>query len=116
MKIQHLLLYLIICLLGITANSFGQNPANHPIRCGTTEHMEFLKTQNPGLANQMIIDEQHLQQIISNQQSQRTSNTVYTIPVVVHVVYKTTGQNISDAQVQSQIDVLNEDFGRTNPD
>ncbi len=41
---------------------------------------------------------------------------VYTIPVVVHVVYNTSAQNISDAQVQSQIDVLNEDFRRTNSD
>jgi hypothetical protein len=35
---------------------------------------------------------------------------------VVHVVYNTGEQNISDAQVQSQIDVLNEDFTATNKD
>lgn len=39
-----------------------------------------------------------------------------TIPVVVNVIYKTGSQNISDAQIQSQIDVLNEDFRRTNGD
>jgi Pregnancy-associated plasma protein-A/Secretion system C-terminal sorting domain len=39
-----------------------------------------------------------------------------TIPVVVHVLYNTAEQNISDAQVQSQIDVLNEDFTATNSD
>ncbi len=44
----------------------------------------------------------------------RTGVTV--IPVVVHVVYKTATQNISDAQIQSQIDVLNRDFRKTNPD
>jgi len=38
------------------------------------------------------------------------------IPVVVHVVWKTAAQNISDAQVQSQIDVLNHDYRKTNPD
>jgi len=38
------------------------------------------------------------------------------IPVVVHVVSNTAVQNISDAQIQSQIDVLNRDFRRTNPD
>src|SRR5829696_8057257 len=38
------------------------------------------------------------------------------IPVVVHVVWNTTQQNISDAQIRSQIDVLNRDFRRTNPD
>ena len=38
------------------------------------------------------------------------------IPVVVHVVWNTATQNVSDAQILSQIDVLNRDFRRTNPD
>ena len=45
---------------------------------------------------------------------------VITIPVVVHVIHKGepvgTGTNISDAQIQSQIDVLNQDFRRLNSD
>lgn len=32
------------------------------------------------------------------------------IPVVVHIIYNTQEQNISDAQILSQINVLNEDF------
>ena len=38
------------------------------------------------------------------------------IPVVVHVVWNANAQNISDAQIQSQIDVLNQDYRMTNPD
>ena len=45
-----------------------------------------------------------------------TPDPIITIPVVVHIVYNGSGQNISDAQVQSQIDVLNKDFRRFNPD
>lgn len=41
---------------------------------------------------------------------------VITIPVVVHVVYQTTAENISDAQVQSQIAVLNTDYQKRNAD
>src|SRR3954452_4012709 len=41
---------------------------------------------------------------------------VTVIPVVVHVVYNGAAQNISDAQIQSQIDVLNHDFRKTNAD
>jgi hypothetical protein len=44
------------------------------------------------------------------------TQAVITIPVVVHVVYNTTNQNISDAQIQSQIVSLNEDFRLLNPD
>ncbi|MDR2237236.1 MAG: zinc metalloprotease [Chryseobacterium sp.] len=38
------------------------------------------------------------------------------IPVVFNVIYKTTTENVSDARLQSQIDVLNKDFGGTNSD
>lgn len=45
---------------------------------------------------------------------------IITIPVVVHVIHNGeaigTGTNISNAQIQSQIDVLNEDFRRLNAD
>jgi hypothetical protein len=41
---------------------------------------------------------------------------VTAIPVVVHVVYNTAQQNISDAQIQSQIDVLNQDYRMINSD
>ena len=38
------------------------------------------------------------------------------IPVVVHVIYRSAAENVSDAQVRSQIAVLNQDFGATNAD
>lgn len=38
------------------------------------------------------------------------------IPVVVHVVWKTAAENISDEQIMSQIEVLNKDFRKTNAD
>ncbi len=41
---------------------------------------------------------------------------VIIIPVVVHVVYQTPAQNISDNQIRSQIQVLNEDFRKKNKD
>nr|8CDB_A Chain A, Ulilysin [Methanosarcina acetivorans C2A]8CDB_B Chain B, Ulilysin [Methanosarcina acetivorans C2A]8CDB_C Chain C, Ulilysin [Methanosarcina acetivorans C2A]8CDB_D Chain D, Ulilysin [Methanosarcina acetivorans C2A]8CDB_E Chain E, Ulilysin [Methanosarcina acetivorans C2A]8CDB_F Chain F, Ulilysin [Methanosarcina acetivorans C2A]8CDB_G Chain G, Ulilysin [Methanosarcina acetivorans C2A]8CDB_H Chain H, Ulilysin [Methanosarcina acetivorans C2A]8CDB_I Chain I, Ulilysin [Methanosarcina ac len=38
------------------------------------------------------------------------------IPVVVHVVWNEEEENISDAQIQSQIDILNKDFRKLNSD
>jgi len=50
-------------------------------------------------------------------QSQAKSNgVVYTIPVVVHVVHKNGAENISAAQIQSQLDVLNLDYRKMNVD
>jgi Pregnancy-associated plasma protein-A len=42
--------------------------------------------------------------------------TPYKVKVIVHVVFQTARQNISDAQIKSQIDALNKDFRRTNSD
>ncbi|WP_435414145.1 zinc metalloprotease [Polaribacter aestuariivivens] len=41
---------------------------------------------------------------------------VINIPVYVHVVYSNANQNISNAQIASQISVLNEDFRKANND
>ncbi|MEO6404955.1 MAG: M43 family zinc metalloprotease [Ferruginibacter sp.] len=43
-------------------------------------------------------------------------NEVLVIPVVIHVLYNPSEQNISTAQILSQLKVLNEDFRRRNGD
>jgi len=42
--------------------------------------------------------------------------TVINIPVVVHVIYNGTAQNVSEAQILSQLEILNRDFRRRNAD
>ena len=46
----------------------------------------------------------------------RVEKKALTIPVVVHVVYRTPGENISDAQIKSQIVALNRDYSAANAD
>ena len=43
-------------------------------------------------------------------------NEIITIPVVIHVLYNSSSQNISDDQIRSQLAVLNTDFRKTNGD
>jgi hypothetical protein len=43
-------------------------------------------------------------------------NEVINIPVIVHVLYKSAAQNISDAQIISQIKILNQDYRLLNAD
>lgn len=105
---------LIALLIGIQFSSNAQVK-----RCSTTEYMDLMRQVSPILEKQMQEDEQALQAKIAAAEasgSNQKVKVVYTIPVVVHVVYKTAIQNISDAQVLSQIDVLNEDFRRMNAD
>ena len=45
-----------------------------------------------------------------------TPAVIVTIPVVFHVLYKNAQQNISDAQINSQLVALNRDFRKNNAD
>jgi hypothetical protein len=85
-------------------------------RCGSNEAIKQQMAADPAYAKKV-------EELLKNKGAYNRSNkkgppsqTSITIPVVVHVLYNTADQNISDAQVQSQIDVLNEDFGATNSD
>src|SRR3546814_8107274 len=53
---------------------------------------------------------------VPEQQSLFANDDIILIPVVVHVVWNTISDNLSNAQIQSQIEVLNEDFRRLNTD
>ena len=52
----------------------------------------------------------------ANYTSRNETNQIIRIPVVVHILYHTADENISDAKVQSQLDILNKCFRRLNPD
>lgn len=70
--------------------------------------------------------EQWLQPLIEQQEAAASASknsgiaTVYTIPIVFHVIHNGTNvgmsYNISDAQILSQVAVLNEDYRRLNAD
>lgn len=89
--------------------------AQPPVRtCGTMDYLEAQKKQDPSLEFQMEQIEEFTRRF--SRKNSRAVTGVITIPVVVHVVYNTADENISDAQIQSQIDILNEDFRRLNGD
>jgi Pregnancy-associated plasma protein-A/Secretion system C-terminal sorting domain len=86
-------------------------------KCGTWALLQRQFDEIPGFREQFDEQERLLQQAISDRSSERIqAGTIYTIPVVVHVVYNTPEQNISDAQIQSQITVLNNDYRFLNSD
>ena len=84
--------------------------------CSTMENLEYRLQQDPNLAQRMAHIEAYTQNKVQNMQQDRIDGAVITIPVVVHVLYRTSQENISDAQILSQIQVLNDDFRRMNSD
>ena len=106
-------LMLSLLALTVTATVFAQS--NTPQRvCGTMEHLQMQLQQDPGLQIRMQNIEQFTNDYIATHPTE--TRAVITIPVVFHVVYNTSAQNISDAQCQYQIDQLNQDFAHINTD
>ncbi|WP_276486112.1 M43 family zinc metalloprotease [Paraflavitalea pollutisoli] len=85
--------------------------------CASFEYQQQQLQANPALAAKMT-------QALARPQSDvllmgagdAPAITIIKIPVVVHVLYNVPANNISDAQIKSQIDVLNRDFRRLNAD
>lgn len=85
--------------------------------CHTSEKLLELTQADPNFK----IHHQETMDFIRNAENavsplNRGTNVVYTLPVVVHVLYKNASQNISDAQILSQIALLNADYRKTNAD
>ncbi|MFN8277349.1 MAG: M43 family zinc metalloprotease [Chitinophagales bacterium] len=102
---------LLAFAFALTATTvFGQGRS-----CATMHNLERLQMADPGYAARMQEIETFTQNYLANHPAEN-NRAVVTIPVVVHVVYNTATQNISDAQIQSQIAVLNADYAATNSD
>jgi hypothetical protein len=81
--------------------------------CASQEVYERQLQENPELALRMNKIEEFT---VKAMQEGRLVNGHIEIPVVVNVLYRTATENISLAQIQSQINVLNADFNAANAD
>ncbi|MFT3846656.1 MAG: zinc metalloprotease [Lacibacter sp.] len=85
-------------------------------KCASYEVLQDQLRADPSLQKRMNEIEAFTARYAQNPSAFRVSNDTLYLPVWVNVLYKTTAQNISNAQIQSQIDVLNEDFAALNAD
>ncbi|GAA4289546.1 M43 family zinc metalloprotease [Aestuariibaculum suncheonense] len=117
-KITLLLLLFSQSILLLQAQS--KKDEKPVIRCGSDQYNHQLIRSHPEMMGGDRF-EQSLQKIIAFKKAQRLSetkatNAVITIPVVVHVFHNGedvgVAPNITDAQIASQIAVLNQDFRR----
>lgn len=105
-----------ISILTIIGILFSTQVYSQTRKCATIHHLEKSLSNNPSLKSKMEESETNTQQWIATYIGQEKALSVITIPVVVHVLYNTTDQNISDAQIQTQLEVLNNDFRLLNSD
>ncbi len=96
-----------ICFVLLSQMSFGQHQSS---RCLSDSVLEIYTNTADYLLHQQMIQKG------KNSRSEQKSETIFTIPIVIHVLYKDAGENISLNQIQSQIEVLNEDYRLLNAD
>ena len=104
----------LLVLISIVSN--GQENIK---KCITTRLVEHELISNPdykkGRANSIS---ENIDWIKSDKSKRSTIN----IPVVIHIIHKNThsnigiGTNISNAQIEDALRILNEDFSKTNPE
>lgn len=85
--------------------------------CASHEYLEQELRRDPAIAQKIAAAESFTaraafqQEIIAGASGPISTNlSVIRIPVVVHVIYANNDQNISDAQIRSQLDILNKEF------
>ena len=83
--------------------------------CATMDAHDDALQRHPGLAAYEEQTEERFRRFMDNPDNHRSTGTV-TIPVVFHVIYSINQNLVPSSRLQSQIDVLNEDYSRTNSD
>ncbi|CAM1358076.1 exported hypothetical protein [Tenacibaculum litopenaei] len=111
MKLRTTITLMCMLFVGVIVAQSKRN-------CHTMHNLEYRQSNDPMLKQRMQDIENFTKQRVKELEHNhgKIVGNVIQIPVVVHVIYSKAQENISDAQIQSQIDVINEDFRRTNSD
>ncbi len=97
---------LTIILLLVASSLYAQN-----LKCGYTKIVNHYN-QYPKFTNYYNgLFQQH-----NSPNAAKTTNTVYRIPVVFHIVYKNQDQNLDDSVIQNQLQVLNDAYRHRHKD
>lgn len=102
--------YLIIALSIVSFNLFAQIH-----RCSTDEYLQQQIEKDP----QIKINMEQLDEYIrlnTDLIKQNKNSSVVTIPVVYHVIYRNSTENINDNRLMEQIAILNQDYRKLNAD
>jgi Pregnancy-associated plasma protein-A/Secretion system C-terminal sorting domain len=98
----------LLFFIGLNANLLAQS------QCVSVENVARNAALHPELIAKRQLVQNAVDAHIIQQENSVQSRTVITIPVVVHVVFNGNNENITDAQINSQIEVLNIDFRKMN--
>jgi Pregnancy-associated plasma protein-A/Secretion system C-terminal sorting domain len=90
--------------------------AQAPERCHSHAYHQQQLAQHPELALQEAEINRAAEHFANDNPNGFESRAVVTIPVIFHVVYQNSTENISSARILEQLQVLNEDYRKLNSD
>ncbi|MNK14923.1 Pregnancy-associated plasma protein-A [compost metagenome] len=91
--------------------------SNGIIKCASAENEILLQEQNPNRPTTAQFEQWMAEKIEEGKEKRtpKSGNAIITIPVIVHVIHNGdavgSNENIPQAQIERQIEILNEDFG-----
>lgn len=83
--------------------------------CGSADLLEKQLLDDPSMEERMQAIERFTTQYLKSPLRSNADQQI-TIPIVFHIVYSSEEGNVSQAQIESQLRILNEDFQRLNAD
>lgn len=112
-------LFALSLLVGLNISAIAQNKA-----CGTAEVMSKFLDQHPRykMQYQAIVEKDNARKreqqkyIEEHGHIHNSSRAVRTIPIVFHVIYNNSAENISDNVINAAMQQLNDDFRKMNSD
>ncbi|MGB1204701.1 MAG: M43 family zinc metalloprotease [Chitinophagales bacterium] len=107
----------LVSLLGLLYVPILAQQNQQVTRCISTEMLMHQAVENPAYAKAVQQTFEKAQQKVQNEDfSFKDEEDILRVPIVVHIVYNTPEQNLSDELVDDQIAILNRDFRRQNAD
>lgn len=107
---------ILLPVCGLLFFAGTQLNAQASVRCASHEYMQEAVAADPSLNAVIAQNEQDYQNFSQQHPNGYTNRSVAVIPVIFHVVYKVSSQNLSTSRLQEQIDVLNADYRKNNSD
>jgi PKD repeat protein len=110
-----------LAMIAFAGNALAQTPNF----CHTDEMVRRSLDANPVLKREYLAEQARLEAVdreafksgyAENTTREMEMPPVYIIPVVFHVLHQNGPENISDAQIQDEVRILNEDYRKLNPD
>lgn len=115
----------MLLLAGFATGAFAQHNDQHDhLLCGTDQVMQKVFAEHPELKTDFERREAQAAEAdriafangYRDQNRSMAMTPIYTISVVFHIIHDYGTENISDAQVQDAVRILNEDYNKDNAD